>query len=148
MGKKEKTLKRVVLDTNVLISSLLFRGELAGIVELWKKGRIVPVVSRETFDELRSVLHYPKFRLVEDEIRVSIREEVLPFFEVVETEGTAEGACKDPDDDKFIACALAASANFIVSGDKDLCDVGSYRSIRIIRASELLKMCKVKGRTL
>ena len=46
----------------------------------------------------------------------------------------------DPDDDKFIACALSASADYIVSGDKELCDVGRYKSVRIIRASQLLKM--------
>jgi predicted nucleic acid-binding protein len=48
--------------------------------------------------------------------------------------------CRDPDDDKFIACALAASADFIVSGDKDLCDIAKYRSVKIVRASDLLKM--------
>ena len=48
--------------------------------------------------------------------------------------------CKDPDDDKFIACALSASADFIVSGDKELCDVAEYETVRIIKASELLKI--------
>ena len=140
MGKKEKTVRRVVLDTNVLVSALLLRGELAKIVGLWKRGKIVPVVSGETFDELRAVLEYPKFRLTKSEIKLIIEEEVLPFFEIVESAGKVCRVCKDPDDDKFIACAQAASADFIVSGDKSLCDVGTYRTIRIIRASELLKM--------
>lgn len=140
MGKKEKTTIRVVLDTNVLISSILFKGELAGIVELWKSGKIVPVVSKETFDEFRAVLEYPKFRLTKVEIKSIIEEDVLPFFEVVETVGEVKRVCKDPDDDKFIACALSAPADFVISGDKDLCDVVAYRRIRIIRASDLLKM--------
>lgn len=139
MGKKEKTI-RVVLDTNVLISSILFRGALAGMVDLWKRGRIVPVFSRETFDEFRAVLEYPKFKLTESEIKSIIEEEVLPFFEIVETTVKVHEVCKDSDDDKIVACALSAAADFIVSGDKDLCDLASYRRIRIIRASELLKM--------
>ena len=140
MGKKEKKVIRVVFDTNVLISSLLFKGELAGIVDLWKSGKILPVVSRETFEEFRTVLEYPKFKLTRGEIKSIIKEEVLPFFEVVETGSKVNKVCSDPDDDKFIACALSAAADFIVSGDKDLCDVGTFRTIKIIRASDLLKM--------
>jgi putative PIN family toxin of toxin-antitoxin system len=140
VGKKEKPVKKVVLDTNVLISSILFKGELARIVDLWKRGKIVPVISRETFNEFRSVLEYPKFRLTKGEIKAIIEEEVLPFFEIVEITSEVSGVCKDPDDDKFIACALSASADFIVSGDKDLCDVVTHKSIKIIRASHLMKM--------
>ncbi len=139
MGKKEKTVITVVLDTNILISSILFKGELSALVDLWKRGKIVPVVSKETFEEFRTVLEYPKFRLRMGEIKSIIEEEVLPFFEVVETTGEVSGVCKDPDDNKFIACALSASADFIVSGDKGLCDVGTYRTIKIIRGSDLLK---------
>ncbi|MGD0887510.1 MAG: putative toxin-antitoxin system toxin component, PIN family [Thermodesulfovibrionales bacterium] len=139
MGKKEKTVRKVVLDTNVLISSILFKGELVGIVDLWKKGKIVPVVSKETFNEFRKVLEYPKFRLTKGEIK-TIVEEVLPFFEIVETTVEVSGVCKDPDDDKFIACALAGAADFIVSGDKDLCDIGKYKSVKIVRASDLLRI--------
>lgn len=140
MGKKEKPVKKVVLDTNVLVSSILFKGELARIVDLWKRGKIVPVISRATFNEFRSVLEYPKFRLTKGEIKAIIEEEVLPFFEIVEITSEVSGVCKDPDDDKFIACALSASADFIVSGDKDLCDVVTHKSIKIIRASHLMKM--------
>ena len=130
---------RVVLDANVLISSILFRGELAGIVDLWKRGKVVPVVSRETFEEFRTVLEYPKFKLTKREITSIIEEEVLPFFEIVETTGRPGRVCKDSDDDKFLACAVAASADFIISLDKDLCDVAAYRNIKIIRASDLFK---------
>jgi putative PIN family toxin of toxin-antitoxin system len=140
VGKKEKTPIKVVLDTNVLISSILFKGELAGIVDLWKRGRIVPVVSGETFHEFRTVLEYPKFRLTKGEIKAIIEEEILPFFEIAAITGEAGGVCRDPDDDKFIACALSASADYIVSGDKALCDVGRYKPVRIITPSQLLKM--------
>ena len=140
MVKKEKTVKKVVLDTNVLVSALLFRGELSKMLLLWKDGRIVPVFSRETFREFKTVLEYTKFSLTEQEIKVIIEEEVLPYFEVINSAYKIKDVCRDADDDKFISCALSASADFIVSGDKDLLDVGKYKSVKIISASEFLKM--------
>ena len=140
MGKKEKTIGRVVLDSNILVSALLFQAELAGIVDLWKKGRIIPVLSKETFTEFKAVLEYPKFSLTQQEIKVIIEEEVLPYFEVIEVTDNIKGICRDVDDDKFIACAVSASADFIVTGDKDLLDLGKYKSVKIISASVLLKM--------
>jgi putative PIN family toxin of toxin-antitoxin system len=140
VGTKEKAIKKVVLDTNILISSLLFKGTLSRIVDLWKDGKILPVISRETFHEFKTVLEYPKFKLTKGETKAIIEEEILPFFEIVEITNTVSGICKDPDDDKFIACALSASADFIVSGDKDLCDVVTHKSIKIISASHLLKI--------
>lgn len=140
MGKKEKSVKQVVLDTNILVSALLFKGELSKIVDLWRKGKIMPIVSRETFAEFKNVLEYPKFSLTEDEIKTIMEVEILPFFEVVILTDNVSGICKDPDDDKFLSCAVSASADLIVSGDKDLCNLGRYRSVRIVTASDFLKM--------
>ncbi len=140
MGKKEKTALKVVLDTNILISALLFGGELSHIVDLWKGGRIAPLISKETFQEFNAVLEYPKFMLSKVEIKAIIEEEVLPFFEVVEVTDKIRGICTDPDDDKFIACAVAASADFIVTGDSALYGVGKYRAVRMIKAFDLVKM--------
>ena len=140
MGKKPKKIVRVVLDTNVLISALLFKGELSRIVDLWRKGRIVPIVSKETFEELRTVLEYPKFSLSGAEIKSLIEHEILPFFEVVNVSKHVKGACRDPGDDKFISCALSANADGIVTGDKDLFDLRKYQSIKIIPASDFIKM--------
>jgi putative PIN family toxin of toxin-antitoxin system len=140
VGKKEKAIGKVVLDTNILVSALLFSGELSEIVDLWKKGWIIPVLSRETFEEFKAVLEYPKFSLTWQEIKVIIEEEVLPYFEVIEVTDNIKEICRDVDDDKFIACAVSASADFIVTGDKDLLDLSKYKSVKIISASVLLKM--------
>lgn len=142
MGKKKEEIVRVVLDTNILISALLFKGEMARLVELWKEGRIVPLISQATFKEFRDVLAYPKFSLTENEIRTIIEDEVLPFFEVVAVKEDINGSCRDPEDDKFLACAVSASADYIVSGDKDLCDMRGYKSIKIIKVADFLKMGK------
>ena len=140
MGKKPKKIILVVLDTNVLISALLFKGELSRIVGSWQKGKIIPVISKETFGELRIVLEYPKFSLPRAEIESLIEHEILPFFEVVNVSKHVKGACRDPGDDKFISCALSANADCIVTGDKDLSDLRKYQSIKIIHASDFIKM--------
>ena len=144
MGKKEKAIRKVVLDTNILVSALLFKGGLAALVDLWKKGRLIPVLSRETFQEFKAVLEYPKFSLTRQDMKVIIEEEVLPYFEVIEITDNIKGICRDADDDKFLACALSASADFIVTGDKDLLDLDKYKSVRIINASVLLKMFSMR----
>jgi putative PIN family toxin of toxin-antitoxin system len=139
MGKKKGKIK-VVLDTNVLVLALLFKKETSKIVDLWKSRKIIPVVSVETFDEFRKVLEYPRFALSKDEIHVIIYKEVLPFFEVAETIRDVKGVCNDPDDDKFLSCALSAKAKFIVSGDKDLQRLQSYKSVIITNPSDLLNI--------
>lgn len=140
MGKKEKKAIRVVLDTNIIVSALLFKGELSKIVDLWKKGKIIPSISRETFEELKDVLEYPKFSLSNIELKTLVEEEILPFFEVVEIKDKVSGICRDPHDDKFISCAISSSADFIVSGDKDLCRLGKFKSIRIMNVKDFMKM--------
>ena len=142
MGETPRKVKRVVLDTNVLVSALLFTGELSKIVDLWQQGEVVPLISRETFDELRAVLSYPKFSLAPEEIQSIIENEILPYFEVVGIKENVRGVCRDPEDDKFLACALSGAAHFILSGDKDLTDLKSYKTIKIIKASEFLRLFK------
>ena len=143
MGKKEKTQLRVVLDTNILVSALIFGGNTARVAELWKAGRILPVISKETFSELKAVLKYPKFKLTDSEIQMLVEDEILPFFEVAEISDYVSGICSDPDDDKFISCALLASADYVVTGDRHLIDVGTHKTVKIIPASELLNMFKL-----
>jgi len=139
VGKKQEEVKRVVLDTNVLVSALLFKGALSRFVELWRKGKIIPVISKETFEELTTVLQYPKFSLSKDEIKSLIEHEILPYFEIIEVVKTVKGVCRDPGDDKFVSCALSASADCIVSGDKDFCDLKQYQTVKIMNTSDFLK---------
>jgi putative PIN family toxin of toxin-antitoxin system len=119
---------------------LLFKGELSRVVGLWQKGKIIPIISKKTFDELRTVLEYPKFSLSRAEIKSLIEHEILPFFEVVNVSKHIKGACRDPGDDKFISCAISANVDCIVTGDKDLCDLKKYQSVRIIHTSDFIKM--------
>jgi putative PIN family toxin of toxin-antitoxin system len=139
VGEKEQEVKRVVLDTNVIVSACLFKGSLARLAELWKGGVIVPVISKETFSELRTVLSYPKFALTSDEVKTIIADEILPYFEVVEIEDKVSGVCRDPYDDMFLSVAICSDATWIVTGDKDLLELGKYGGARIVTPNEILK---------
>ena len=135
-------MKRVVLDTNVLVSALIFKGRLAGFVACWKNGGIVPVISRETFTELKTVLHYPKFALTADEIQTIIEDEILPFFEVVDIKKSINGVCRDPYDDMFLSVAVNARAAWIVTGDKDLLELGKYGAVHIVAPQDFMERMK------
>ena len=93
---------RVVLDTNVIISALLFTGRTSELTPLWKAGKITPLVSKEILDEYIKVLAYPKFRLTATEIGSLIEEEVLPYFQVIKPRRRLRVVRRDPSDDKFI----------------------------------------------
>jgi hypothetical protein len=140
MGARQKAVIRVVLDTNVLVSALLFKTTLSKVIDLWQSGAIVPVISKDTFQELQTVLAYPKFSLTPNETRAILEQEILPFFEVIDVVEEVKGICNDPADDKFISCALSASAEYLVSGDKALTDLKQYKSAKIIKPSEFLKL--------
>jgi putative PIN family toxin of toxin-antitoxin system len=75
--------KRVVIDTNVLVSALLFGGDPGELITLWKEHYIQPLTSKEIMEEYLRVLAYPKFRLTEKEIEYLFTQEILPYFEVI-----------------------------------------------------------------
>jgi putative PIN family toxin of toxin-antitoxin system len=112
----------LVLDTNILVSALLFRGSrLAWLREAWQGGRIIPLVCAATAEELLRVLAYPKFRLSRDEIN-ELLAEILPYAETVTLPESPPAAprCRDPNDQVFFDLAIVADADGIVTGDQDL----------------------------
>jgi putative PIN family toxin of toxin-antitoxin system len=112
---------RLVLDTNVLLSALLFRtGTLAWLREAWQTETIRPLASRDTISELIRVLAYPKFALG-DEDREQLLGDYLPWCETLaEPDVHPLPECRDPFDRMFLALALAAKADAIITGEKDL----------------------------
>ena len=129
---------RVVLDTNAVISALLFSGVSSKLVSLWQNGLITPLLSREILDEYLRVLSYPKFELSEEEIKELIQEEILPYAEVVKPKRRLRVIQRDPADNKFLECAVAGKAGVIISGDKDLLSLGRYRKVRIQSPAQFL----------
>jgi len=129
----------VVIDTNVVVSALLFGGVPGEIVNLWKTGIIQPKASKEIVDEYIRVLAYPKFDLTEEEINFLLYHEILVYFDVVTVKARQRTVKDDPSDDKFIRCAQAAKARIIISGDQHLLKLKSYRNINIITPAQFLK---------
>ncbi len=135
---KKAGLKRVVLDTNVLASALLFTGSSNRLVALWQTGVIELLASGEIIQEYTRVFACPKFKLDEEEALGLLREEVLPFIRPVKATKAPPVVLEDPSDDKFLACAVAGNADAIVSGEKHLLDLGRYRGIAILSIRDFL----------
>jgi len=79
------------------------------------------------------VLHYPKFRLTEEEIDYLLQSEILPYTKIVKVSFKFDkDICRDRDDQKFLELAISGRADYIVSGDKDLLDLKEINKIKII----------------
>jgi len=130
--------KRVVLDTNVVISALLFGGETARLVSLWQNDAFYWLASAAVVKEYARVLAYPKFRLTDTEIRELLNEEILPFVTAVRVGKVPRVVRQDPSDDEFLACAFQGQADALVSGDHHLLELETYRSIPILNVKTFL----------
>lgn len=141
MGEKTEVARprRVVLDTNVAVSALVFReGRLAWLREAWEAGHIVPVVSAETVAELVRVLAYPKLKLSDEETK-NVLAHYMERAEAVREIGAPVRIpeCRDPDDRIFLRLAYAAQADALVTGDKDLLAVAGKSRIPILAPDAL-----------
>ncbi|CUS32085.1 PilT protein domain protein [Candidatus Nitrospira nitrosa] len=133
-----------MLDTDVIISALLFSGPPSQLVSAWHSSRLRPVVSAPILDGYIRVLAYPKFELTPAEIRSVIEEEFLPFIESVKAIPTTVAYVRDPDDAKFIACAAAAGVRWLVSRDDDLLSLRRIQSVEIVSITEFLCLLKAE----
>lgn len=137
MGKIKKI--RTVIDTNVIVSAILFGGIPGELISLWKSGHIQPLASKDIIDEYIKVLTCPKFDLSEKEINYILYNEILPYFEIVTLKSGQSIIQIDPSDDKFLHCAKAGKASVIISGDRHLLSHKSYEKIRILTPSQFLE---------
>ena len=135
---------RAVLDTNVVVSALLFSGPPSRLISAWQSGRLRLVVSAPILDEYIRVLAYPKFKLTNTEIRGLLEEELIPFMETVTAVPTNIPDLRDPDDAKFITCAVAAGVRWLVSGDDDLLSLQRVQSVEILSVTTFLLQLKRK----
>lgn len=143
MGAEVKPF-RVVLDTNVLVSALLFSGERwKWLRDNWFWGRLVPLVCHSTTLELVRVLGYSKFGLHTNE-RDIILADFLPFAEVcAEPPGTSSlPACRDSNDQIFLELAASAGVDYLVTGDSDLLDYRAQLDFSIVKPADLRKLMK------
>lgn len=133
---------RVVLDTNCLISALVFsKGRLAQLRHIWQAGMFVPLVCEATMRELIRVLAYPKFRLEKIHIDALLAD-LLPWVEVIVLAEAASPMVqlRDKDDAVFIQLALQAKADYLVSGDRHLTELVDSVSVPILSAADFLNL--------
>ena len=129
-------MRRVVLDTNIIISSAL-GGALEIILDKWVEEAFQVVVTSEILDEYLEVLNRPKFKIKQTTID-KITRYIYLFAEFVAPEERIHFIEADPKDDKFLDAAVAGDAEYIVSGDKHLLELKEFRQISILSAREFL----------
>jgi putative PIN family toxin of toxin-antitoxin system len=131
---------RAVLDTNVVLSALLFAsGRLAPLRDAWRDARCRPLVSIVTITELLRALTYPKFKLSAAEQR-ELLADYLPFCETVRMPPTPPKTpeCRDPYDVPFLQLAVAGKADCLVTGDRHLLALAGRFSRPIVRPEQFL----------
>ncbi|HSW68613.1 MAG TPA: putative toxin-antitoxin system toxin component, PIN family [Gammaproteobacteria bacterium] len=128
----------IIIDTNVLISGIFWSGAPYKILKAWQSRKITLAVSQDILDEYDRVskslsIKYPKIDLSQFIELLAINSKIYIPLKL------KDKISRDPDDDKFIACALAAKIKFIVSGDQDLLSIREYEGIKMIKPADFIK---------
>ena len=130
---------RLVLDTNVVVAALLWSGSPNRLIELAAEDQIEFVTFADLLAELAGVLSRRKFAHKFAERQRSAAQVIAFYAELAKTvipASIARTVMEDIDDDAVIACAIAASADLIVSGDHHLLDLKEHQGMRIVSAAE------------
>jgi len=130
---------KAVFDTNILVSAWFWEGNESKLMESVEEGFIHGYSSKQLIEELCRILGYPKFNLSQDEVE-SIRSYYLLLFRIVSPMQAVNIMLEDPSDNMVLECALEAEAEYIVSGDHHLLNVGEFRGLKIVTAAELLNI--------
>lgn len=141
MGKVTK----VVIDTNVFVSAFGWDGKPEGVLQLLENGSIVNFISPEIFEELKRVIAYPKLKF-SNSLQTKILEFVFSYSRLINLEKRLSLIHDDPDDNKFIECAMTANADFIISGDPHLLRLERVENLIIVNPFQFLKMFEIGGR--
>lgn len=121
---------RAVLDTSVLVSGLAYPGSVQGrIVSAWRQGGLEVVLSHDILDELVRVLsRLPRIRMSSAEIR-DLVDSLMFLADVVDPTDVRDARLRDPSDQPVLATLLAAKADYLITGDKDLLVLAGHHSI-------------------
>ena len=131
---------RVILDTNVFISGIFFSGPPSQILKAWANQSFQIVLSQQILDE---------YQRVSEELSSKFQKiDILPIIELVTIHGQFIdiqdfdiSVCEDPDDDKFLECAVAGKCKIIISGDKHLLKLSGYEGITVWSPRKFVDKC-------
>lgn len=133
---------QVVLDTNIIVSALLWGGAPQRVIAIAVDNDIPIITSEPLIHELAKTLQKPKLGKYISSTGKSpstLISELVRIMTVVELAAVPTDAVRDPDDVKVLATAVGGNATHIVSGDKDLLDLEKYRDILILSAVDFIK---------
>lgn len=131
----------IVLDTNVWVSGMLWRGAPWRVLQLAESGAVTIWATPAIILEIQTTLNYPRLqpRLQVLGVEVSdLMAYALALASLIEPATITPVVVDDPDDDMFLACALAASATYLVSGDRHLLALGTHEHVLIVPPHEFL----------
>lgn len=129
---------RVVIDTNIYISAIFWNGKPREVIDLGRDGKILIFTSMDIENEIAEKLK-TKFKLAEEEVN-QILLDFSTFTLPITHSRQIFVVQDDPDDNKFIECAIECGADYIISGDRHLLNLKEYEGIKIFRPSEFLKI--------
>lgn len=120
-----------VFDTNVLIAAIITEGICSKLLHRARAGEFSLISCPFIMKELRRILS-KKFRLSQEELALAMEPISEAVSQVIEHNLKITDICRDSDDDDIIACAMAAKADYLVTGDFDLLEIKSYKEVKII----------------
>lgn len=131
---------KIVLDTNVYISAAILGRVCEEIIRLCRISKIETFISEDIINEIKDKL-IKKFFWKANQVEILIFN-LLEFAIIVSISEKIEFIKNDPEDNKILECAVSSNSNLIVSGDKHLINLKSYRDIKILKPSEFLILLK------
>jgi len=134
---------RVVVDTSVFLPGVFFGGPPRDVLAAWRASRIEMVVSGEIIQEYLRVGVRLSARFPDADLD-RVLDMVAETATLVSAPPLPEPVCEDRDDDKFLACAVAAGARYVVSSDRALLATSPYRNVTVLRSRDLLDILRVR----
>jgi putative PIN family toxin of toxin-antitoxin system len=128
---------KIVLDTNVLISGIFFKGPPYQILDAWRNGRLTLIVSPEILLEYQRVANILKHKYSKIDIH-PILELIMRNAKFITSNKIDEQVTDDPDDEKFIECAITGNVSIIISGDNHLLKVSGYAGIQVLKPKDFV----------
>ena len=133
---------KIVIDANIFVSAFLWGRNPNEIILRVDNRWDTLFITDEILAEADIVFRKRKFHLTEEEIEYYIRriKEISTKIKVADSERVTDSGCRDKDDNRYLECAVAANADYIISGDIHLRELKEYRGIRIVNPAEYLEI--------